>query len=316
MAFETIVSDSGGSGVIILKNLSTNTFAEIYAFGALLNKFCAHNSNELVDVVEGFSSPLQATAELAPFFKSAKLSPYACRVKDAKYTFGEKEYQLKKYLTQHDAIHGVLFNAVFTISAHGANDDACWVCLEYVYSNSDEGYPFRYKCSVEYKLAAGNALSIKTTVTNLDNKLMPVVDGWHPYFTLGSTIDHCQLEFQSKEVLQFDDHLVPTGKLFPYQEFGSLRDVGTMSFDTCFTVNFAECQPMCVFRSPEKKVQVEFYPSSDYPYLQIYTPAHRRSIAIENLSAAPDAFNNGMGLKVLKPGEAATFSTKFVITFL
>jgi aldose 1-epimerase len=124
------------------------------------------------------------------------------------------------------------------------------------------------------------------------------------------------VEFQSKEMLEFDKDLIPTGKLIPYQEFGSLKDFGPTLFDNCFTVNFAECQPMCVIRHPQKKVQIEFHPERSYPYLQIYTPDHRKSIAIENLSAAPDAFNNGMGLKVLSPNEAVTFTTKFVIKSL
>jgi aldose 1-epimerase len=117
-------------------------------------------------------------------------------------------------------------------------------------------------------------------------------------------------------MLEFDEDLVPTGKLIPYQDFGSLKNIETISLDNCFTVNFAECQPLCVFRNPKKKVQVELYPATSYPYLQIFTPNHRKSIAIENLSAAPDAFNNGIGLKVLAPDESASFTTTFVIHLL
>ncbi|MBA4141207.1 MAG: hypothetical protein H0X70_12070, partial [Segetibacter sp.] len=73
------------------------------------------------------------------------------------------------------------------------------------------------------------------------------------------------------------------------------------------------CQPMCVFRNPKKKIQLEIYPASSYPYLQIFVPNHRKSIAIENLSAAPNAFNNGIGLKVLQPNESTSYTTKFVI---
>jgi aldose 1-epimerase len=159
-------------------------------------------------------------------------------------------------------------------------------------------------------------LEVKTEVTNHDHKLIPVADGWHPYFTLGDTVNECQLEFQSKEMLEFDEGLVPTGRLIPYQEFGSLKDFGTTWFDNCFTANFAECQPMVVFRNPRLKIQVEIHPATSYPYLQFFTPAHRLSIAIENLSAAPDALNNGLGLKVLQPGEVAEFSTKYVLRSL
>jgi aldose 1-epimerase len=45
----------------------------------------------------------------------------------------------------------------------------------------------------------------------------------------------------------------------------------------------------------------------------LYTPPHRRSIAIENLSSAPDAFNNGIGLISLDPDHTRTFSVRYVI---
>lgn len=316
MPFETIITNSEGQSIIKLKDLSNNSFAEIYAFGALLNKFCASNDEEMVNVIEGFSTPLQASEKIDPFFKSAKLSPFACRVKDGKFKFGEKDYHLKKYFSRSDAIHGLLFNETFSIVNYYSNADAASVSLEYLYDKREEGFPFRYRCGIEYILTSGNSLTIITTVTNCDHKMMPVADGWHPYFTLGDIINNYQLEFQSKEMLEFDENLVPTGKLLPYHDFSSLKKVGEQSFDNCFTLNFAECQPLCVLRNPSKKVQLEFYPSSSYPYLQIFTPDHHRSIAIENLSAAPDAFNNAMGLRVLEPNEYASFSTKFSIRFL
>ena len=54
---------------------------------------------------------------------------------------------------------------------------------------------------------------------------------------------------------------------------------------------------------------IHFYPEKSYPILQVYTPPHRRSIAIENLSAAPDAFNNDIGLIHLQAGESYDFRT-------
>jgi aldose 1-epimerase len=137
-----------------------------------------------------------------------------------------------------------------------------------------------------------------------------------PLFYFRDSIDDYQLEFQSKEILEFDEDLIPTGKLIPYQEFGSLKNFGPTLLDNCFTLNFAECQPMCVVRNPIRRVQLEIHPDRSYPYLQIYTPDHRKSMAIENLSGAPDSLNNGMGLKVLSPGEATTFTTKFIIRSL
>jgi aldose 1-epimerase len=117
-------------------------------------------------------------------------------------------------------------------------------------------------------------------------------------------------------MVEFDSALIPTGKLLPYQEYGALKKIGSAEFDSCFTVNFAECQPLCVLRNAAKKIQVEIHPGKNYPYLQIYTPPHRNSIAIENLSAIPDAFNNAVGLKVLHPGSSENFITTYKITSL
>lgn len=316
MVFQVTISNLGQNSIITLKNQKKNTSADIYTYGALLNKFYAENDKVSLNVIDGFSSPKEAIENIKPFFKSAKLSPFACRVKDATYKFGERNFQLPKYSSHNDALHGLLFDADFSIVEYSHNETGASVKLEYTYNNNNEGYPFCYKCEVEYTLSLGNTLTVSTTVTNIDKQVIPVVDGWHPYFTLGNSINEYQLEFQSKEMLEFDEHLIPTGKFSPYQEFGSLKDLGTTLLDNCFTLNFAECQPMCVMRNPLKKVQVEIYPSSSYPYLQIYTPDHRKSIAIENLSGAPDAFNNGIGLKVLKANETATFSTTYKIRFL
>ena len=313
MAFSVNTSSFGKHVVIVLKDESTNTYAEVYNYGALLNNFTSKHQGQAINVIDGFPNPAQATEKLTPFFKSAKLSPFVCRVKNAKYTFGEENYLLSKYSSHSNALHGLIYDAYFTVGETFSDQTKASVKLEFIYDSGMEGYPFRYKTVVEYTLTEGNSLTISTTVTNEDEKLMPLVDGWHPYFTLGDKIDEYQVEFQSKEMLEFDEDLIPTSNLHPYQEFASIKNFGPTLLDNCFTLNFAECQPMCVIRHPAKKVQIEFHPDNSYPYLQIYTPDHRKSIAVENLSGAPDAFNNGMGLKVLEPKENAIFTTKFII---
>jgi aldose 1-epimerase len=312
MTFEVVVSSYGQHSVIILKDSITNTFAEIYNFGALLNNFTSEHHGTALNVIDGFSSPAEAVEKGTLFFKSAKLSPFACRVNNSKYKFGENDYMLSKFALRGTAIHGLIYNAFFKVTEQISDETKASVKLTTLYENGMEGYPFTYKAEVEYTLSEGNSLTIKTTVTNVDQQLIPIVDGWHPYFTLGDSINDYQIEFQSKEMLEFNESLIPTGNLIPFREFGSIKNLGTTELDNCFTLNFAECQPMCVIRHPQKRVQIEFHPEETYPYLQIYTPEHRKSIAIENLSGAPDAFNNGMGLRVLQPGELATFTTKFI----
>ena len=303
---------------IILKDVNTNTSAEIIpSCGAILHAFTVFNKGIPVNIIDGYENAADFKNNITgKGFKGCKLSPFACRIKNAQYHFGEKEYTIEKFLLDGNALHGLLYDVAFTVTKTWADEKTAGVALQYEYTGTDKGYPFKYTCAVTYELKSGNALTLTTTITNNGKGLIPVQDGWHPYFTFGGSIDDLQLEFQSAAMLEFDITLIPTGKLLPYQEFGVLKKIDAIEFDNCFTVNFAECQPLCVLRDAEKKMQVEIYPNKTYPYLQIYTPPHRKSIAIENLSAIPDAFNNGVGLQVLQPGAVTSFITIYKITSL
>lgn len=307
-----------GFDIIRIKDEATQTQVDVIpSCGAILHAFALMHQGKLLNIVDSYSSKKEFENSFeAKGFKSAKLSPFVCRMKEGKYHFGEKEYRVNKFYLGEHAIHGLIYDAPFEVTHQMADEEKAVLELLHQYKGTDAGYPLLYDCKVVYELTKNNSLTITTTVINKDAGMIPVSDGWHPYFTFGGSIDKCQMEFQSKEMVAFDDALVPTGKLIPYQEFGSLKKIDTIFLDNCFTVNFAECQPMLIFRDPQQKIQLEIRPEKSYPYLQIYTPPHRQSIAIENLSSAPDAFNNGMGLVVLPAGESVSFATNYMISTL
>ena len=316
--FEVTFANGSEFDKIILKDVAANTSVEIIpACGAILHAYTILHNGVLLNVIDSYDNTADFKNNVtANGFKSCKLSPFACRIKNATYNFGDKKYTTEKFLLNGSALHGLLYDAAFTVTETRADEKSASVALQYKYRGTEKGYPFKYTCTITYLLKKENVLTVSTTITNDDAGLIPVQDGWHPYFSFGGSIDDLQLELQSKELVVFDEALIPTGKLLPYQEFSSLKKIGYAEFDNCYTVNFAECQPLCVLRDAEKKIQLEIYPEKSYPYIQIYTPHHRKSIAIENLSAAPDAFNNGMGLIVLSPGLSAGFTTIYKLTSL
>jgi aldose 1-epimerase len=316
--FEATLKNDTDFNKVVLKDSTTNTTVEILpACGAMLHAFTVLNNGSALNVIDGYEDEKDFKTNLTgKGFKGSKLSPFVCRLKNAQYHFGQQNYTIDKFLLGKSAIHGLLYDEPFAVTATWGNEKSAGCTLQHQYTGTGNGYPFKYTCTVTYELKKENALTITTTITNNDEGIIPMQDGWHPYFTFGGSINDLQFEFQSKEIVEFDSGLVPTGKLIPYEEFGSLKKIGDTQLDNCFTVNFAECQPMCVLRDAVKKLQIEIHPDKTYPYLQIYTPPHRNSIAIENLSGAPDAFNNGMGLTVLQPGETVNFTTMYKITSL
>ncbi len=303
---------------IILKDDTSGTFAEILpSCGAILHALVAIKDGEEINVIDSYESAEDFKSNVtSKGFKGSKLSPFVCRLNKGKYNFEGKEYTIEKYYDHKNALHGILYDQPFTIIDQQSNENSSAVSMKLEYRASDAGYPFNYDCIVTYELESHNRLNVFTQVINKDKTTIPIQDGWHPYFKLGAKIDDLKLQFRSFEMVEFNGELMPTEKLIPYKEFDKLKELGNTFFDNCFTLNFSEGQPICLLQNLEKNIELEIHTDESYPYLQLYTPPHRNSIAIENISGAPNAFNNKMGFKTLAPGESASFDTAYKISLL
>ncbi|MFP5040347.1 aldose 1-epimerase [Parasediminibacterium sp. JCM 36343] len=311
MAFFADINTTQLFPTITLADTSADSKAEIYSFGALLNSFEIKTAETFLNIVDGFVSPQAALQEMTPAFKSAFLSPFTCRMNEGKYHFADTAYQVEKFFLPPHAIHGLVYDAIFTVEKTEATDTYAAVQLSYTYNKEDVGYPFAYTIVHNWKLEAGNKLTVATTVTHANATAIPYAQGWHPYFTLGGSIDSCKLQFSSGNRVVFDDTLLPTGHLEPEEGFAEGVSLKGIFLDNCFQLTPSDA-PACILSNDKLKLSIS--PSSTYPYLQIYTPPHRNSIAIENLSGAPDCFNNGLGLLLLEPNIPAFFSTTYTVT--
>ena len=301
--------------VIRLKDKSNNTEAEIYSFGAILNAFTIQAKQRKTNIIDGFTSPADAKETITKAFKSAKLSPFVCRLQNGEYSFDGKVHKIEKFYLGSEAIHGLLFDAPFTIKDYGTNNDSAFVRLFYKYNKKEEGYPFAYSAEVVYTLKTDNTLSIQTSVVNTSESDMPLNDGWHPYFQLGETVNDLLVQFNSNAMVEFSTHLLPTGKFTPYRKFENMELFGDTFLDNCFVLK-DNLMPAGILKDEKTQIKLSIITDTSYPYLQVYTPPHRKSIAIENLSSAPDSFNNGMSLIIAKPGEQYSFVTSYQIALL
>lgn len=303
---------------VILTDEKNQTQATVLpACGAILHGFTIRHHNEILNLVEGYESDadFRANAE-SKGFRNIKMSPFACRIRDAQYLYNGELHTIHKFLLNGSAIHGLLYNESFTVVKTWADEERAGVLLAFEYKGTDPGYPYHFTCEIMYELGAGNALTLTTVITNKDKTAIPMQDGWHPYFTFGGSINDLELFFNSDSLVEFDDALVPTGILSSFTEFGASKKLGDRFFDNCFTLKPGTEGPACTLTDTVKKLMLSVWPDQSYPYLQLYTPPHRQSIAVENISAAPDAFNNGMGLLVLQPEATAQFATTYQITSL
>ena len=308
MSFSAIIDSSQFFPVVTLSDTSSNTKAEIYSFGALLNQFIINTKSGNLNLIEGFSSPQAAIEDITKGFKSAFLSPFTCRMNEGKYSYADKDYQVEKFFMPPHAIHGLVYDAPFKVENTEVTETFASVKLTYTYDKEDVGYPFSYSISHIWKLEAGNKLSVSTTIIHNNTHAIPYAQGWHPYFTLGTSIDECSLQFSTDTQVEFDDTLLPTGNTINDNRFVAGASLKDIFLDNCFHLA-GEGTNACILSNELVKLTIS--PEKSYPYLQIYTPPHRKSIAIENLSGAPDCFNNGLGLLLLEPHVAITFATHY-----
>lgn len=283
-------------------------------YGAILNNWAVELHHKQWDIVDGYDSPADFEENCEnKGFRSCKLSPFVCRMKNSDYEFEETIYKTTKFELAGHSIHGLLYDEPFEVISTNADEASASVLLRHQYQGSDAGYPFHFNIDVTYTLEQENKLTINTSVTNTHSSAMPLSDGWHPYFSLGKKLDGLQFVMDAETIVEFDDSLVPTRNLHPYHYFQKPTTLADTQLDNCFVLNHPATGPACRLINVEDDLQLSIFANENYPYLQVYTPPHRNSVAIENLSSIPDAFNNHIGLIVLAAGHSAAFSCTYQV---
>jgi aldose 1-epimerase len=249
------------------------------------------------------------------------LIPFPGRVRDGRYMFQGQVYQM----TQNDkdgpnAIHGFLRQLLWDVTEATESSRTFSTNLD---PNINSGYPFSLQATIRYTLTPSESESVGLTcrfsVTNTGNTPAPVAAGFHPYFTVGSSlIDEDSLLLPFSYLLEFEN-LLPTGKILsvtdtPY-DFRTAHPIGTTAFNTCFCDPIRDPDGLVRIRltAPDcqRTVTVWFGTPLDYVVLYSGDPLpdshRRRSLAIEPMTCASDGFNHPTwGLVALAPGD--TFS--------
>src|SRR5690606_16796629 len=202
---------------------------------------------------------------------------FACRIPGGQYQWQQQSYQVRKTLLPGQALHGLLYDAAFTVVEQQATDAAAVLVLEYAYQGADAGYPFPYHCRVCYRLLPGYMLGPTTPVSNRATIAIPVMDGWHPSFATGKAVDELELRFSAAQLVEFNDQLVPTGRLLPCTDYLQPQQLKGVLLDNSFMLRFDQPGPLCTLHDPQQGIAIDYYPGHNYPVLQVYIPPERRS---------------------------------------
>jgi aldose 1-epimerase len=252
------------------------------------------------------------------------LLPFPNRIRDGRFTWDGKEYQLPKNDGAHvNAIHGFAFDRPWRVVDRGADGDSAWVTGEFRGSAdaSDRSafWPADYQARVTYRLRDAG-LHIKAEVSNPDGRPLPFGLGYHPYFRVplvpnSSAVD-CTVQANARQVWELQ-HFLPTGERRTPEGVFDLtepRPFEGLRLDDVYTGLEAapavgDLRLLGVLRQPSYRVEMRLLASPDFRELVLYTPGHRQAICLEPYTCTTDAVNlQGRGVdagwRVLQPGES------------
>ncbi len=312
MRFKVLREKFGNQDLIKLLDSETNEYVSILPeTGGMLNSLSLLVGNGLISVLDDYPTEEELVKTLDSSFKGSNLFPFPNRIDKGQYLFNENLYQLFVNFPHEDnAIHGLIFKTKFTVKEKYESDDRASLTLEYSPMESAQGFPFQYIITVEYILDRKHGLILNTTVKNTGTDEMPLGHGWHPYIKLLSKVDELQFEFASDKSFEVNEKMIPTGISTPFNEFSTLRTIGSSEFDTCFSIESKQEIAKTFVFDPAINSGITLWQETGknkYNFLQVYTPEHRETIAIEPMTCLPNALNNKKGLILLKPGETANF---------
>ena len=123
--------------------------------------------------------------------------------------------------------------------------------------------------------------------------------GWHPYFALTENAEDMALSLPEAERVEIDQRMIPK-KLVPFNAWRRSAKLGEAFLDTCFKAS-AKGRYKMTLKGEKDKLTMSA-DTATFPYFQVFTPPHKKSVALEPMTCNIDAFNNHEGLVTLQPG--------------
>lgn len=240
--------------------------------------------------------------ELCPSGRGQLLVPWPNRIEDGSYEFGGKRYQLAlDEPERRNAIHGLVRWSEWSV-AERAPDRAVFRHALF----PTPGYPFALELRAEYALA-GDGLSVRLDATNVGAGPCPYGAGQHPYLAVeADRVDGVELQVPAAAVLESNERGLPVGQspVAGELDFREPRQIGTTVLDHCFTGLARDADGRARVRVGRSTLWLD----EAWPYVMVFTgdplpDVARRSVAVEPMTCAPNAFRTGAGLVVLEPGE-------------
>ncbi|CCH77124.1 putative galactose mutarotase [Nostocoides japonicum T1-X7] len=259
--------------------------------------------HEGVDVLAGYGAD-----EMCRAGRGQLLMPWPNRIRDGRYDLDGTSRQLP--LTEPafgNASHGLVRWLAWTPAEH--SDDTLTVTCAL---HPQPGWEWSLDLSVTYRLGDGG-LSVSTAVRNVGEGRAPFGYGAHPYVSIGSDDPAgVVLQVPAERWVEVDDRLLPVAVRDvegTELDFRAPRPLGSTSLDTAMTGLCRDddgCWRITV-SGLSALPPVTIWADASFGWTQVFTgkaaAEGEHGVAVEPMSCPADAFNSGIDLVRLGPGE-------------
>ncbi|MFB9237114.1 aldose 1-epimerase family protein [Plantactinospora siamensis] len=258
-----------------------------------------------VDYLDGYG-----VDEISPGRAGHVLAPWPNRIRDGRYTFGERTLQLDLSEPERNvAIHGLVSWVRWRLVEQSA--DA--VTVEYDLP-PHPGYPWALRLRTRWSVGP-DGLRAEHQATNLAGEPAPFGFSVHPYLQVpGVAVDDLSLRLPARTRLLLDGRLLPVGaaKVAGTEyDWTTARPIGDARLDLAFgeVIRGEDGCSAVSLTAPDGSAGVRIWSDREFGWWQVFTgdslpgERHRRSVAIEPMTCPPDAFRSGKDLIVLEPGK-------------
>lgn len=264
-------------------------------------------------VIDGVAASEPTPAAAAPRFASGiVLSPWPNRVGDGRWVLDGEEQQL--VITEPDrqnAIHGLLRYADYEVRERTEDSVLLGAVIP-----PQPGWPALLDTWVEYR-ALPDGLRVRHGAVNLSSFATPYALGAHPFLRIGDApVEDLRLTVHASTRFETDARLLPIGERPVDDTVYDLRAgvrVGDVAgrLDTAFGgVRHRPGGEVARLEDPASGLRLALHQDLAWRYLQVFTPtafpaadgSSRLAVALEPMTAPPDALRSGEGLVRLEPG--------------
>lgn len=272
--------------------------AEITEVGAALRSLQIGGVHIVPGYPEGM--PMPAAAGLV-------MAPWPNRVRDGVWRQRGREHRLA--LTEPalgNASHGLLRFTAYRVLSRRADRVTLGAVIY-----PQTGYPFHVVSSVRYRVTV-DGLEVRHELTGAGPDAAPVAVGAHPYLQIeGWDTADLLLQVPGEQWYPTDARSLPLDPLpvDASHDLRSPRPVGDLDLDTCYTrLSRDDDDRVRVRLTAPGGPQVTLWGGSGIRHVQVFTtdryPGRPLALAVEPMSAPPDALNSGVDLRWLAPGES------------